>query len=147
MQAAIGVAQLEKLPHFVEKRIANFNQLYAGLKDVKYLRFMQPQRDSSPSWFGFLITLSNDAPFSRNEIVEFLEKSGIQTRNLFGGNMLRHPAFMGLENGKDYRVVGTLENTDKIMRDSFWVGVYPGMQEEAICFMIAKIKEFVGKFC
>ena len=147
MQAAIGVAQLEKLPIFTAKRIANFNKLYVGLQDVKYLQFMQPQKDSIPSWFGFLITLSNDAPFSRNEIVEFLEANGIQTRNLFGGNMLRHPAFIGLENGKDYRVVGTLENTDKIMCDSFWVGVYPGMQEEAICFMVAKIREFVESFC
>lgn len=87
MQAAIGVAQLEKLPIFTAKRIANFNKLYAGLQDVKYLQFMQPQKDSIPSWFGFLITLSNDAPFSRNAIVEFLEANGIQTRNLFGGKV------------------------------------------------------------
>lgn len=145
MQAAVGVAQLEKFPGFVQKRKENYRRLYDGLRDVKVLRLVQAQPDSDPSWFGFLMTLADDAGFSRNDLAEHLENANIQTRNLFAGNMLRHPMFDHLQKDKDYRVIGDLSNTDKIMNDSFWVGVYPGMGAETIDYMIETIKDFVVK--
>jgi CDP-6-deoxy-D-xylo-4-hexulose-3-dehydrase len=143
MQAAIGLAQLEKLPEFIEKRRKNYQMLYEGLKDFEEFRFMEPQINSKPSWFGFLIMLTDKAKFSRNEIVQFLEKNNIQTRNLFAGNILRHPMFEGLVRGVDYRVVGSLENTDKIMERAFWIGVHPGLGDDEINYTIEKIREFV----
>jgi len=143
MQAAVGVAQLEKFPSFVEKRKENFQRLYAGLKDVSEFILVKTQPLSDPSWFGFMMTLENGVKFSRNDIVEFLENNNIQTRNLFAGNMLRHPLFYDLVEGKEYKIVGSLTNTDKIMNDSFWIGLYPGMGDDAIEYMIKKIKEFV----
>ena len=142
MQAAVGVAQLEKFPTFVEKRKENFNKLFDGLKDLNKISLVQKQPFSDPSWFGFMITLKNDTKFSRNDIVQFLENNNIQTRNLFAGNMLRHPMFDSLVENEEYRVVGELPNTDKIMNDSFWIGLYPGMGDEAINYMIKKIREF-----
>ena len=145
MQAAIGVAQLEKFPTFVEKRKENFAKLYNGLKDLEEIILVEKQPLSDPSWFGFMITLKDGVKFSRNEIVEFLENSNIQTRNLFAGNMLRHPMFDSLVENEEYRVVGQLPNTDKIMNDSFWIGLYPGMGDKAIGYMIDTIKKFLGK--
>lgn len=144
MQAAIGCAQLGKLDMFTEKRRENFQKLYDGLKDLEDI-FILPQatEKSDPSWFGFLLTLKDGAKFSRNDLVEFLEAKKIQTRNLFAGNITRHPCFESLEENKDYRIVGELTNTDKIMNDSFWVGVYPGFHLNAICYVIEKIKEFI----
>ncbi len=144
MQAAIGCAQLEKLPEFVEKRRANFNRLFEGLKGLDEFYLVEKQPLSNPSWFGFLLTLRDECKFSRNEISEFLEKNLIQTRTLFAGNIIKHPCFDGLELGKDYKIVGDLKVTDKIMNDSFWLGVYPGLKDEEIDFMISKIKEFVN---
>lgn len=143
MQAAIGVAQLEKFPTFVEKRKENFKKLYNGLKDLEDLILVKAQPLSDPSWFGFMITLKDEVTFTRNEIVEYLENSKIQTRNLFAGNIIRHPLFDDLQEGEDYKVVGELPNTDKIMNDSFWLGLYPGMGDDAINYMIKKIREFV----
>jgi len=143
MQAAIGCAQLEKFPSFVEKRKENFKKLYEGLKDIKELTLVETQPLSDPSWFGFMMTLSDGVKFTRNELVEHLENNNIQTRNLFAGNMLRHPMFDTLEKGKDYRTIGNLPNTDKIMNDSFWIGLHPGMSDDAIECMIQKIREFV----
>ena len=145
MQAAIGLAQLEKLPAFIEKRKQNFKLLYEGLKDLKEFHLPKPQPNSNPSWFGFLIKLTDYAKFTRNEIVEYLEKHNIQTRTLFAGNILRHPLFESLVEGRDYRVVGELPNTDKIMNDSFWIGVYPGLTEDAINYIIKTIREFVRR--
>jgi CDP-6-deoxy-D-xylo-4-hexulose-3-dehydrase len=144
MQAAIGVAQLEKFPTFVEIRKENFAKLYNGLKDLEEVILVEKQPLSDPSWFGFMLTLKDGVKFSRNEIVEFLENSNIQTRNLFAGNMLRHPMFDSLVENEEYRVVGELTNTDKIMNDSFWIGLYPGMGDDAINYMIEKIREFVA---
>jgi len=143
MQAAIGVAQLEKFPTFVEKRKENFTKLYEGLKDIDALILNLATPKSDPSWFGFMITLADGVTFSRNGLVEYLENANIQTRNLFAGNMLRHPMFDSMVQNSDYRVVGDLPNTDKIMNDSFWIGLYPGMGDEAIGYMVAKIREFV----
>ena len=143
MQAAIGVAQLEKFPSFVEKRKENQRKLYDGLKDVKELHLVETQPNSDPSWFGFMMTLKDGVNFTRNELVEHLEANKIQTRNLFAGNMTRHPMFDHMELNKDYRIVGELTVTDKVMNDSFWIGLYPGMGDDAINYMIKTIKEFI----
>jgi CDP-6-deoxy-D-xylo-4-hexulose-3-dehydrase len=147
MQAAVGVAQLEKLPSFVERRKENFVTLYNGLKDLDDF-FILPKAtpNSDPSWFGFMLTLKNYLKFSRNDIVGYLESNDIQTRNLFAGNMLRQPMFNDLVKAIDYKVVGELPNTDKIMNDSFWIGIYPGMSKEAVEYMVQVIREFVVKY-
>ncbi|MBQ8164290.1 MAG: lipopolysaccharide biosynthesis protein RfbH [Clostridia bacterium] len=143
MQAAVGCAQIEKFPSFVEKRKANFKRLRAGLESVSdKLILPEPCENSEPSWFGFLITCREGV--SRNMVVQYLENNGIQTRMLFAGNLIKHPCFDEMRaSGKGYRVVGTLENTDRIMNDTFWIGVYPGMTDEMIDFMIKKITEAV----
>ena len=145
MQAAIGCAQLEKFPSFVEKRKANFARLYEGLKDLPPLQLFSKYPESDPSWFGFLITLTEKAQFTRNDLAKYLEDKKIQTRNLFAGNILKHPCFETLQEGVDYRVAGTLENTDKIMNDSLWIGLYPGMGDEKLDYMISTIREFCKK--
>ena len=145
MQAAVGCAQLEKFPGFVEKRKENFKHLYNGLKDVKELILFKSRPESDPSWFGFLITLRDGVDFSRNDLVKHLENNNIQTRNLFAGNITRHPCFAELKEGKDYRIGSELKNTDKIMNDSFWIGLYPGMGEERLNYMIERIKNFLVK--
>ena len=145
MQAAVGCAQLEKFPSFVEKRKENFERLYNGLKDIPELQLFAKYPESDPSWFGFLITLADDAPFTRNDLAEYLEENKIQTRNLFAGNILKHPCFETLVEGVDYRVAGSLTNTDKIMNDSLWIGLYPGMGEEKLDYMISTIRNFCQK--
>ncbi len=145
MQAAVGVAQLEKFPTFVEKRKENFKKLYEGLKDLEDLILVSTQPNSDPSWFGFMMTLKDGVKFTRNDISQFLEANNIQTRNLFAGNILRHPLFDEMVENVDYRVIGDLANTDKIMNDSFWIGLYPGMGDDAIDYMIGKIREFISK--
>lgn len=143
MQAAVGCAQLEKFPEFVEKRKRNYRRLYDGLKSLETLQLVEAQPGSDPSWFGFLMTLTESAGFTRNALVEFLEASNIQTRNLFAGNMTRHPMFEQMRLGEDYRIVGELVNTDRIMNDSFWIGLYPGMGDDAIDYMVERITAFV----
>jgi len=142
MQAAVGCAQLEKFPAFVEKRKQNFDRLYAGLKDCPELDLFQKYPESEPSWFGFLITLTDKAKFSRNDLVTHLEKNKIQTRNLFAGNLTKHPCFDELVIDADYRIVGELVNTDRIMNNAFWIGLYPGMGNDKLDYMIKTIKEF-----
>lgn len=141
MQAAIGCAQLEKFPEFVKKRRKNFERLLMGLQDVQdKLILPVAQSDSNPSWFGFMMTCKEGT--EREKVVPYIEKYGVQTRMLFAGNLIKHPCFDELRNRKEgYRIVGTLENTDRIMKDTFWVGVYPGMTEEMIDYMIKVIKE------
>ena len=146
MQAAIGVAQLEKVDDFTKSRQRHFNQLYNGLKDLEnYFILPKKYNTSDPSWFGFLIILQEEAPFSRNDIVNYLEAHRIQTRNLFAGNITRQPLFNTLTEGKDYRIVSTLSGTDRLMNDAFWLGVYPGMQEDATKYMIQSIKNFIER--
>lgn len=145
MQAAIGCAQLDKLPDFINARQRNFEVLYSGLSRINELILPSAQQFSEPSWFGFLITLSDAAKFSRNEIVEYLESNKIQTRNLFAGNLTRHPCFDTLCAGHDFRISGELKCTDKIMNDSFWIGVYPGMTTEKLQYMIDHIKQFINR--
>ena len=146
MQAAIGCAQLEKLDWIVEVRRKNWQTLYEGLKDLPQLMMPEPEEGSNPSWFGFLIAVRPEAGFTRNELTGFLESRKIQTRNLFAGNLLRHPAFDEMRNsGEGYRVVGELKNTDFVMNNGFWIGVYPGMKPEMLNWMIKSIREFCKK--
>lgn len=143
MQAAIGCAQLEKLDTIVEARRKNWQTLYDGLKAIPQLMMPEPEPNSNPSWFGFLVAVRPDSGFSRNDLTEFLESRKIQTRNLFAGNLLRHPAFDEMrQSGEGYRVVGELKNTDLVMNNGFWIGVYPGMKPEMLNWMIKSIREF-----
>lgn len=147
MQAAIGCAQLAKLPGFIAARKRNWQLLRDGLADLADI-FMLPQAatDSDPSWFGFLLTVKEKAGVSREKIVNHLETKGIQTRMLFAGNLIKHPCFDAMrQEGRGYRVVGELTNTDRIMRDTFWVGVYPGMTEGMIAYMVQIIHDSVGQ--
>jgi CDP-6-deoxy-D-xylo-4-hexulose-3-dehydrase len=145
MQAAIGLAQLEKLPSFIEARKKNWKMLREGLDNLSdFFILPEPTPNSDPSWFGFLLTVRENAGFTRDEIVTYLEANKIQTRMLFAGNLIKHPCFDEMRrDGHGYRVVVSLENTDRIMNDTFWVGVYPGMTEEMVKFMIKSIKDFV----
>lgn len=144
MQAAIGCAQLRKLDSIVEARRNNFRTLYEGLKGTPWLILPKAQENSEPSWFGFLISVEEGAPFTRNELAEHLEKNKIQTRNLFAGNLLRHPAFTSMkEAGEGFRVVGNLDRTDYIMGNTLWIGVYPGMTPEMLGYMVSVIRGFV----
>jgi CDP-4-dehydro-6-deoxyglucose reductase, E1 len=147
MQAAIGCAQLEKLPDFIEKRKKNWNMLRSGLADLSEKFILpEPTKSSDPSWFGFLLTVKDTAGFSRDEIVNHLEKNGIQTRMLFAGNLIKHPCFDDLRLRQEgFRVTGDLRTTNTIMNQAFWVGVYPGMSEEMISCIIKTIREAVLK--
>ncbi len=144
MQAAIGCAQLKKLPNFVERRRQNFSRLLEGLKDLQDEFILPvPCENSNPSWFGFLLTCY--AGVDRYKVVKFIEEHNIQTRLLFSGNILRHPCFDKMrKTGEGYRVVGDLTNTDKIMRDTFWIGVYPGMTAEKLNYMVKVIHDSIG---
>ena len=147
MQAAIGCAQLQKLDAIVERRRHNFNLLRESLEGSPWLILPEPQKNSNPSWFGFLISVSPDAPFSRNDLAKYLEAHKIQTRNLFAGNLLKHPAFDQLKKeGKGCRVAGDLTNTDFIMNSTLWIGVYPGMTDEMLLYMATTIKQFVAQY-
>lgn len=143
MQAAIGCAQLEKFPTFVERRKQNFTRLKAALAGVEdKLILPEACKNASPSWFGFLITCKEG--IDRNKVVQYVEEHGVQTRMLFAGNLIKHPCFDEMRaTGEGYRVVGNLENTDRIMNDTFWVGVYPGMTDEMIDYMAKTIKEAI----
>lgn len=145
MQAAVGCAQLDKFPSFVERRRHNFDRLRAALEDISDKVILpEPCAGAKPSWFGFLITVKEG--LDRNQVVEYVEAHGVQTRNLFAGNLIKHPCFDEMRaSGEGFRVVGTLENTDRIMKDTFWVGVYPGMTDEMIDYMAKTIKEAVNQ--
>jgi CDP-6-deoxy-D-xylo-4-hexulose-3-dehydrase len=140
MQAAVGVAQLKKLPDFIEARRRNFNRLYAGLKKFEEVLILpETTPKSNPSWFGFAITIRPGAPFSRLDLVQHIESRRIGTRLLFGGNLMRQPAYINMP----HRVVGPLTNADIITDNTFWLGVYPGLTDEMVDFMIATVAEFI----
>ena len=145
MQAAIGCEQLKKFPFFVERRKHNWAHLRVALEDVQdKLILPEPAPNSDPSWFGFLLTVREG--IDREKVVRYIEGKGVQTRMLFSGNLIKHPCFDEMrKSGEGYRVVGTLENTDRIMRDTFWVGVYPGMTDEMIDYMAQCIREGVSQ--
>lgn len=140
MQAAIGCAQLQKLDDFIARRKANFARLYESLQpyaDRLILPHATPHSD--PSWFGFVITVRPEAGFSRNDLTRFLEANKVETRNLFSGNLLRHPAFMDIT----HRVVGDLTNTDTVMRQTFFIGVYPGLTEGHLAYIAEVFARFM----
>jgi len=139
MQAAVGVAQLDKLPGFIKKRRENFDFLHQKLQELQDVLILpEASPDSEPSWFGFPIFVNENAPFSRNDLVKHLEEKRIGTRLLFGGNLLRQPLYQGL----NYRVIGDLSNADKIMSSVFWLGIYPGLTEEMLEYVVLTLKNF-----
>lgn len=143
LQAAIGVAQLKKLPFFVEKRRHNFDRLKKGLQGLEdKLILPEAAKKSKPSWFGFLLTCKGGV--NRNKTVQYIESQGIQTRMLFAGNLIKHPCFNEMrKTGNGYRISGDLKSTDVIMNDTFWVGLYPGMTDEMTDFMVKSISDAI----
>lgn len=145
MQAAIGVSQLKKLPEIINRRRENFKFLRDKLECVSDSLILPYEDDNTqPSWFGFLITVKDSSPFTRNELVQYIESNNIQTRNLFAGNLLRHPCFDEMrKTGEGFRSISDLKNTDKIMNDTFWIGVYPGLSKEMLSHVADVIIGFV----
>lgn len=144
MQAAIGCEQLKKFPAFIERRRHNWNRLRSALSCLES-RIILPESEenSNPSWFGFLISVKPDSGLTRNNVIKYIEEHNIQTRLLFSGNLIKHPCFDGIRDMGKYRIVGDLKNTDFIMNQTFWVGVYPGMSDEMIDYMVKIIKKAV----
>ena len=146
MQAAIGCEQLKKFPSFIERRRHNWQRLRERLAPLSdRLILPEPAPDSRPSWFGFLISLRPESGLTRNAITRFVEERHVQTRLLFSGNLIRHPCFDQIRGTDAYRVVGGLSNTDFIMNNTFWIGVYPGMTDEMIDYMAETIQNAVQK--
>ena len=142
MQAAVGVAQLEKLPAFIEARKQNWDRYTAGLQDLKdYFLLPTPTPNTDPSWFGYALTVKDDAPFTRNDLTRYLDEQKIGTRLLFGGNLIRQPAYQHV----NYRVVGDLTHTDQTMNSTFWIGVYPGITAEMTDYVLERIHSFVAQ--
>lgn len=141
MQAAVGLAQLERLPEFIESRKRNFNYLKGRLASLdEFLILPEPTPNSDPSWFGFPITLREDAPTARVDLLKYADQYKIGTRLLFAGNLTRQPYFQG----RQYRVSGELKNTDIVMNDTFWIGVYPGLSEPMLDYIAEKLETFFG---
>ncbi|WP_327429428.1 lipopolysaccharide biosynthesis protein RfbH [Streptomyces sp. NBC_01236] len=140
LQAALGLTQLAKLDDFIDARKRNWRRLREGLDGTPHLLLPEATPNSDPSWFGFVLTVQPDAPFSRAALVDFLEDRKIGTRRLFAGNLTRHPAYIG----QPHRVVGDLANSDVVTEQTFWVGVYPGLTDEMLDYVISSVKEFVG---
>jgi len=140
LQAAVGVGQLRKLEGFVEARRRNWQLLHDGLAELDCFVLPQPTPDTDPSWFGFCLTVRDDAPFTRGELVSFLESQRIGTRQLFAGNLLRQPAYRGI----DHRVVGDLRNSDIVTERTFWLGVFPGLTVPMLEFVVESIHKFVA---
>jgi CDP-6-deoxy-D-xylo-4-hexulose-3-dehydrase len=140
MQAALGLSQIAKLPHFIERRKENFAYLKQLLQPLEsHLMLPVAGENSDPSWFGFPIGVKTDAPFSRDQLTRHLESNKIGTRLVFAGNLLRQPAYEGYE----HRIVGDLKNTDFVMNHVFWIGVYPGLTKEMLDFIAKVMTEFV----
>lgn len=144
MQAAIGVEQLKKIESFTERRRYNWKFLYEKLKNLTdYLILPEASEGSRPSWFGFMLTVRSDRGIERNRVTKYIEDHGVQTRLLFGGNITKQPCFIPLKDTGAYRISGRLTETDRIMNDSFWVGVYPGMTDEKLEYMAQVITDAV----
>ncbi len=145
LQAAIGVEQLKKFPSFIERRRHNWARLRAALEGAQdRLILPEPAAGSEPSWFGFMISLREGSGLDRNAVTRFIEEHNIQTRLLFSGNLIKHPCFDAIRGTDAYRVSGGLENTEFIMNNSFWVGVYPGMTDEKLDYMASVILEAIS---
>lgn len=136
MQAAIGVEQLKKLPSFIERRRRNWDRLYKRLEEIQDKVILpQAMENSRPSWFGFLISIKPETEIKRDKVIRYIEEHNIQTRLLFSGNLIKHPCFDQIRDTEAYRVSGSLENTEFVMENTFWVGIYPGMTDEMIDHM------------
>lgn len=143
IQAAIGLAQLAKLPSFIKARRQNHQFLYQSLKKYeKYFILPSWDEKTDPCWFGFMIVLRDNCPFGRLDIVNFLQANKIETRSLFAGNLIRHPAYSNVK----YRIVGDLKNSDLVMNNGFWVGVYPGNDKVKLKYLVSKFDEFLKKY-
>jgi CDP-6-deoxy-D-xylo-4-hexulose-3-dehydrase len=142
MQAALGLSQLKKADSFIEKRRLNHKLLYNKLKPFEE-HFILPEStlNSDPSWFGFMLTIRDGSKINRNDLVEYLEKNKIGTRLLFGGNLIKQPAYKN----SNYRILNSLDNTDKIMNDGFWLGVWPGLNEDHYDYIIGVLYKFLNK--
>lgn len=146
MQAAIGCEQLKKFPTFIERRRHNWERLYKVLQEIQDKIILPvPAENSRPSWFGFLISVKPERGIKRNNVTKYIEEHNIQTRLLFSGNLIKHPCFDQIRDTDAYRVVDSLENTEFIMNNTFWVGVYPGMTDKMIDYMAQVIKEAVKR--
>jgi CDP-4-dehydro-6-deoxyglucose reductase, E1 len=140
MQAAVGLSQLQKLDDFIEARRKNFEILYAGLRDLESILILpHATSDSNPSWFGFPLAIREDAPFSRQQLIQYLEQHKIATRLIFAGNLIRQPAYREVY----YRQIGPLSNSDFVMTQAFWIGVYPGLTERHLSYMLNVLHEAV----
>jgi CDP-6-deoxy-D-xylo-4-hexulose-3-dehydrase len=142
IQAALGVSQLRKLDRFIERRRENFNYLHSGLKDIEGLQMPKATENSEPSWFGFPITLDPNHPVNREELLRFLDNRKIGTRLMFAGNITRQPAY----SKTDFRIVGDLTNSDIVMRRSFWLGVYPGLDKRMLEYVVESVREFMMRY-
>jgi CDP-6-deoxy-D-xylo-4-hexulose-3-dehydrase len=141
MQAAIGLSQLGKADYFISRRRENHEYLYSKFKELeRYFILPESTLNTNPSWFGFMLTVREETGIKRNEVVKFLEENRIGTRLFFGGNLLRQPAYSNLK----YRKIGDLTNTDLVMNNSFWLGVWPGLTEEHLNYVFAKVSEYVN---
>jgi CDP-6-deoxy-D-xylo-4-hexulose-3-dehydrase len=139
MQAAVGVEQLKKLPDFIKARKENFEKLYKGIQEFEeYLILPEAEENSNPSWFAFPLSVIENDKFTKNELVNYLEEHKVMTRQLFAGNLTRQPAYQNVE----YRVVGDLANTDYIMNKTFFIGVYPGLDDQKIEYIIQQFADF-----
>jgi CDP-6-deoxy-D-xylo-4-hexulose-3-dehydrase len=142
MQAAVGLSQLDKLDHFIARRRENYVYLRSKLEQFEeYLILPESAKNSTPSWFGFPLTVKADAPFTRNQLVAKLEANKIATRLLFGGNLLRQPAYKDI----NYRIVGDIKNADIVMNQTLWIGIYPGLDTPQFDYMAKIIGELVNK--
>ena len=142
-QAAIGVAQLQKLPGFIKKRKENYKKYYGFFAEYpKYFELLKSGEKEDPCWFGFPLLVKKDAPFTRNELTQYLEMKKIGTRNVFSGNLLRHPAYLKLK----YKTAGKIINADEVMDRAFWIGVFPGINSQMIEYTKEVIKEFLEKY-
>ena len=143
-QAAIGVAQLKKLPQFIKKRKENFKKYYEFFKKYeKYFILMKTSAKEDSCWFGFPLVVKKEAPFTRNQLTEYLEKNNIGTRNVFSGNLLRHPAYRDIK----YKTVGNLKNADYVMNGAFWLGVFSEIDEARIKYVKKTIRKFLELYC
>lgn len=146
LQAAVGVEQLKKFPSFIERRKHNWARLHAALEDIQdKIILPKPAENSDPSWFGFLISVRPETGLNRNDVTKYIESKNVQTRLLFSGNIIKQPCFNEIRGTDAYRAVGNLENSDFVVNNTFWVGVYPGMTDTMIDYMAQVIKEAVGK--
>ena len=144
LQAAVGVEQLKKFPSFIERRKHNWNRLHAALENIQdKIILPEPAENSDPSWFGFLISVRPETGLNRNDVTKYIEGKNVQTRLLFSGNIIKQPCFKEIRGTNSYRVVGSLKNSDFVVNNTFWVGVYPGMTDVMIDYMAQVIKEAV----